>query len=78
MDEACANTRVQLDSRPEEIDQLQVEAAALAQEKDKPSKLRLKAVRKELSDIEDQLAQVSTRAWPCGGVARLPREAGHS
>ena len=62
MDEACANTRVQLDSRPEEIDQLerrklqlQVEATALAQEKDKPSKLRLKAVRKELSNIEDQL-----------------------
>eukprot|EP00045_Choanoeca_perplexa_P014501 m.170698 g.170698 ORF g.170698 m.170698 type:complete len:804 (-) comp16696_c1_seq4:34-2445(-) len=62
MDEACANTRVQLDSRPEEIDQLerrklqlQVEATALGQEKDKASKVRLKAVRKELSNIEDQL-----------------------
>eukprot|EP00730_Choanoeca_flexa_P011060 TRINITY_DN2258_c0_g1_i1.p1 TRINITY_DN2258_c0_g1~~TRINITY_DN2258_c0_g1_i1.p1 ORF type:complete len:895 (+),score=328.74 TRINITY_DN2258_c0_g1_i1:111-2795(+) len=62
VDEACANTRVQLDSRPEEIDQLerrklqlQVEATALEKEKDKASKQRLKAVRKELSNIEDQL-----------------------
>ena len=41
IDEACANTRVQLDSQPEAIDnlerrrlQLEVEAAALAKEDD--------------------------------------------
>eukprot|EP00049_Salpingoeca_infusionum_P014767 m.279739 g.279739 ORF g.279739 m.279739 type:complete len:885 (+) comp15747_c0_seq2:518-3172(+) len=62
VDEACANTRVQLDSRPEEIDvlerrklQLDVEATALEKEKDKGSKLRLKDVRKELADIEEKL-----------------------
>ncbi|EDQ86454.1 uncharacterized protein MONBRDRAFT_11007 [Monosiga brevicollis MX1] len=62
IDEACANARVQLDSRPEEIDQLerrrlqlQVEATALEKEKDQASKLRLKDVRKELANIEEQL-----------------------
>jgi ATP-dependent Clp protease ATP-binding subunit ClpB len=63
VDEACASTRVQLDSQPEVIDrlerqelQLNVEATALAQEKDEPSKLRLTAVREQLAKIRDQLA----------------------
>ena len=62
VDEACANTRVQLDSRPEVIDQLerrklqlQVEATALAKEKDKASKRRLSEVNAELSNIEEKL-----------------------
>eukprot|EP00055_Hartaetosiga_balthica_P002554 m.4402 g.4402 ORF g.4402 m.4402 type:complete len:897 (+) comp2223_c0_seq1:410-3100(+) len=62
VDEACAKTRVQLDSRPEEIDalerkklQLDVEATALGKEKDQASKLRLKDVRKQLADIEEEL-----------------------
>ena len=45
VDEACANVRVQLDSQPEEIDnlerkrmQLEVELHALEKEKDKASK----------------------------------------
>lgn len=48
VDEACANARVQLDSQPEEIDnlerkriQLEVELHALEKEKDKASKARL-------------------------------------
>eukprot|EP00056_Hartaetosiga_gracilis_P001119 m.42346 g.42346 ORF g.42346 m.42346 type:complete len:895 (+) comp10505_c0_seq1:328-3012(+) len=62
VDEACASTRVQLDSRPEEIDvlerkklQLEVEATALGKEKDQASKLRLKDVKKQLADIEENL-----------------------
>ncbi|RHY35662.1 hypothetical protein DYB26_000596 [Aphanomyces astaci] len=62
IDEACANVRVQLDSQPEVIDalerkqlQLQVEATALAKEKDSRSKDRLKVVRHELSQVQDQL-----------------------
>jgi ATP-dependent Clp protease ATP-binding subunit ClpA len=46
VDEACANTRVQLDSQPEAIDnlerrrlQLEVEATALAKEDDEVSLL---------------------------------------
>merc|ERR1711976_532706 len=49
VDEAAANRRVQLDSRPEEIDvlerrilQLEIESTALSREKDSASKKRLK------------------------------------
>eukprot|EP00262_Sarcandra_glabra_P016342 TRINITY_DN529_c0_g1_i1.p1 TRINITY_DN529_c0_g1~~TRINITY_DN529_c0_g1_i1.p1 ORF type:complete len:915 (-),score=221.58 TRINITY_DN529_c0_g1_i1:123-2867(-) len=62
VDEACANVRVQLDSQPEEIDnlerkriQLEVELHALEKEKDKASKARLVEVRKELDDLRDTL-----------------------
>lgn len=51
VDEACANVRVQLDSQPEEIDnlerkrmQLEIELHALEKEKDKASKARLAEV----------------------------------
>ncbi|KAG0252493.1 hypothetical protein BG011_006941 [Mortierella polycephala] len=62
MDEACANTRVQLDSQPEQIDQLErrhlqleVEATALAKEKDTASQKRLVKVREEMSRISEEL-----------------------
>ncbi|KAL7161226.1 hypothetical protein ACSBR2_041807 [Camellia fascicularis] len=62
VDEACANVRVQLDSQPEEIDnlerkrlQLEVELHALEKEKDKASKARLLEVKKELDDLRDKL-----------------------
>eukprot|EP01147_Barroeca_monosierra_P009528 gene9528-1762_t len=68
VDEACANVRVQLDSRPEEIDmlerrklQLEVEATALGKEKDKLSKQRLKEVKKQLADIEEQLGPLKMK-----------------
>lgn len=51
IDEACANVRVQLDSQPEAIDQLErkqlqleIEATALEKEKDNASKQRLAKV----------------------------------
>ncbi|XP_030537316.2 chaperone protein ClpB1 [Rhodamnia argentea] len=62
VDEACANVQVQLDSQPEEIDnlerkkvQLEIELHALEKEKDKASKARLMDVRKELDDLRDKL-----------------------
>jgi len=62
VDEACANTRVQLDSQPEAIDklerqrlQLEVEATALSKEEDKASKARLEKVNQELSSIKEKL-----------------------
>lgn len=62
VDEACANIRVQLDSQPEEVDnlerrriQLEVEHHALEKEKDKSSKARLLEVRQELDDLNDKL-----------------------
>jgi len=62
VDEACANTRVQLDSQPEVIDnlnrrklQLEVEATALEKEEDPASKQRLQKVKEELSKIKEEL-----------------------
>ncbi|CAN1312255.1 Chaperone protein ClpB1 [Linum perenne] len=59
VDEACANVRVQLDSQPEEIDnlerkriQLEVELHALEKEKDKAM---IWQVVKELDDLRDKL-----------------------
>lgn len=68
VDEACASRRVQLDSRPEEIDtlerrkmQLEIEAAALAKEDDAGSKERLAAVKKEVANLGDKLQPLLQR-----------------
>lgn len=68
VDEACANVRVQLDSQPEEIDnlerkrmQLEIELHALEKEKDKASKARLVEVRRELDDLRDKLQPLMMR-----------------
>ncbi|KAF8715766.1 hypothetical protein HU200_026714 [Digitaria exilis] len=68
VDEACANVRVQLDSQPEEIDnlerkriQLEVELHALEKEKDKASKARLVEVKKELDDLRDKLQPLTMK-----------------
>ena len=68
IDEACASIRVQLDSQPEIIDQLErrelqldVEATALAQEKDDASKQRLKQVKEELAKIREELKPLKMR-----------------
>eukprot|EP01006_Ploeotia_vitrea_P031463 TRINITY_DN63792_c0_g1_i2.p1 TRINITY_DN63792_c0_g1~~TRINITY_DN63792_c0_g1_i2.p1 ORF type:complete len:789 (-),score=80.28 TRINITY_DN63792_c0_g1_i2:25-2391(-) len=68
IDEACASTRVQLDSQPEAIDQLErkilqleVEATALGREKDKASKSRLAAVKKELERLKEELRPLQMR-----------------
>lgn len=63
IDEAAANTRVQLDSKPEEIDvlerrhfQLEIEAMALSKEKNnKESQERLARVREEMAQVQEQL-----------------------
>jgi len=59
---------VQLDSRPEEIDvlerkilQLQIEATALAREKDKSSKKRLKSVKEEIANLREQLEPLNAK-----------------
>ncbi|KAM9975346.1 hypothetical protein ACTFIW_010374 [Dictyostelium discoideum] len=68
VDEACANTRVQLNSQPEAIDnlerrrlQLEVESAALEKEEDDASKQRLKAVQEELNQIKDELQPLEAK-----------------
>ncbi|MGY6532190.1 ATP-dependent chaperone ClpB [Glycocaulis sp.] len=69
MDEASARLRMQVDSKPEELDeldrriiQLKIEGEALKKESDDASKARLEALTKELSDLEQRSAEM-TAAW---------------
>ncbi|MEL7301710.1 MAG: ATP-dependent chaperone ClpB [Pseudomonadota bacterium] len=68
MDEAASRLRMQVDSKPEELDaldrqilQLQIEAEALKKEDDAASKDRLAALEKELADLQDQSAQLTAK-----------------
>ena len=68
IDEACATRRVQLDSRPEEIDvlerkilQAEIESAALGREKDKDSKKRRKLVQEDIANWKEELAPLKTK-----------------
>ena len=61
VDEACAMIRTDIDSMPAELDdvsrrvmQLEIEEAALKNEKDKASKERLDTLQKELADRKEQ------------------------
>jgi len=61
VDEACAMIRTEMDSMPQELDeltrrilQLEIEEAALKNEKDEASKERLKALSKELADLREK------------------------
>jgi ATP-dependent Clp protease ATP-binding subunit ClpB len=61
IDEACAMIRTEIDSMPQELDevtrrimQLEIEEAALKKEKDKASKDRLEVLRRELADLKTQ------------------------
>jgi ATP-dependent Clp protease ATP-binding subunit ClpB len=58
MDEACATIRTEIDSMPAELDEitrrvmrLEIEETALKKEKDKPSRERLEALKRELADL---------------------------
>ena len=69
MDEAASRLRMQVDSKPEELDeldrrivQLKIEREALKKEKDGASKERLLALEEELSELEIESADV-TRRW---------------
>jgi ATP-dependent Clp protease ATP-binding subunit ClpB len=69
MDEAAARLRMQVDSKPEELDeidrrimQLQIEREALKKESDTATKDRLQKLEKELAEQEEKSA-VITRNW---------------
>ena len=69
VDEASSRLRMQVDSKPEEIDeldrrivQLKIEREALKKEKDKGSIERLKDLEKELKDLESKSADL-TGQW---------------
>jgi ATP-dependent Clp protease ATP-binding subunit ClpB len=69
MDEAAARLRMQIDSKPEELDeldrrimQLKIEREALKKETDQASKDRLERLEKELAELEER-AGALTVAW---------------
>ncbi len=68
MDEAASRIRMEVESKPEEIEvldrriiQLKIEEQALTRESDQPSKDRLAALRDELANLEQQSAELTTR-----------------
>jgi ATP-dependent Clp protease ATP-binding subunit ClpB len=68
MDEAASRIRMEVESKPEEIEvldrriiQLKIEELALAKESDQASKDRLSALREELANIEQQSSELTTR-----------------
>jgi len=68
VDEACAMIRTDMDSMPQELDelsrrvlQLEIEEAALKNEKDESSKRRLDALRKELTELRSSASALRAR-----------------
>ncbi|MEM6638239.1 MAG: ATP-dependent chaperone ClpB [Pseudomonadota bacterium] len=68
VDEAASRLRMEVDSKPEELDALdreilqkQIEAEALKKEDDKASQDRLERLEKELSDLQEQSATLTAR-----------------
>ncbi|MEP3348083.1 MAG: ATP-dependent chaperone ClpB [Litoreibacter sp.] len=69
MDEAASRLRMEVDSKPEELDaldrqtlQLQIEAAALEKEDDAASVDRLADLQKELAELQERSSEM-TAAW---------------
>lgn len=68
VDEACAQIRTEMDSMPEELDslsrrvmQLEIEETALKKETDEASKIRLEALRKELTEARSEATALRAR-----------------
>jgi ATP-dependent Clp protease ATP-binding subunit ClpB len=68
VDEAASRLRMEIDSRPVEIDEverlvrrLEIEEMALAKEEDEASAERLEKLRSELADQKEKLAELTTR-----------------
>ena len=68
MDEASSRLRMEVDSKPEELDaldrqilQMQIEAEALKKEDDQASRDRLEKLEKELSELQQQSAEMTAK-----------------
>ena len=68
MDEAASRLRMEVDSKPEELDALdrdimqrEIEAEALKKETDQASKDRLEKLEKELGDLKERSAEMTAR-----------------
>jgi ATP-dependent Clp protease ATP-binding subunit ClpB len=68
VDEAASRLRMEVDSKPEELDaidrqilQMQIEAEALKKEDDTASKDRLQKLEKELSELQEKSAEMTAK-----------------
>ncbi len=68
IDEAAARLRMQIDSKPEELDnldrqimQLEIEREALKKEKDPASKERLQKIEEEIANLQEKRAELAAR-----------------
>ncbi len=68
IDEAASRLRMEIDSKPQELDrvdrqimQLEIEREALKKEKDKASKQRLAKLEKELADLQEESRALTAR-----------------
>ena len=88
VDEACATIRTEMDSMPQELDdvrrrimQHEIEEAALKKEDDSLSRERLRVIQKELADMREQFNAMKAR-WEneknsIGKVQKLREEIEH-
>jgi ATP-dependent Clp protease ATP-binding subunit ClpB len=85
MDEAASRLRIEIDSMPQEIDeverrimQLQIELTALKKEKDKASVERRTAIERELADLQEKSsgmkAQWQQEKETLGNVGKIKQE----
>jgi ATP-dependent Clp protease ATP-binding subunit ClpB len=85
LDEAASRMRIEIDSMPQEIDeverrivQLQIEQTALGREKDKASKERLQNLERELADLREKSsgmkAQWQREKETLGAVGKIKQE----
>jgi ATP-dependent Clp protease ATP-binding subunit ClpB len=82
LDEAAAQKRTALDSRPEKIDQLErrimqleIESTALNREKDKASKKRQHDIKAEIANLREELAPLNAKWQADRGRADEMKEA---
>ncbi|BBY55473.1 ATP-dependent chaperone ClpB [Mycobacterium koreense] len=81
VDEAASRLRMEIDSRPVEIDEverlvrrLEIEEMALSKEEDDASRDRLEKLRAELADYKEKLAELTTRWQNEKGAIDVVRE----
>ncbi len=89
MDEAASRLRMEVESKPEEIEtldrkiiQMKIEREALKKETDKASKDRLEALEEDLANLEEQSAELTAR-WhgekeKIAGEAKLKEALDHA
>ncbi|MGH7652295.1 MAG: ATP-dependent chaperone ClpB [Gemmatimonadaceae bacterium] len=85
VDEAASRLRIEIDSMPQEIDeverritQLEIERQALQKEKDKPSRDRLKTLERELAELKERSSTMKAQ-WQqekdvLGSVAKIKQQ----